>query len=80
MNTPSVDQLQDFARTHPYVMFGLLMVPVTYSVTHDLGMALFTGGIVAFGPAIARGFQDANNQDNETGDLFEEPVEAQFDE
>lgn len=78
MNTPSADQLQDFATDHPYIMFGLLMIPVTYSVTQDIGMALFTGGIVAFGPHIAQGIQDTKN--DEDSDLFEEPVEAEFDE
>lgn len=40
------------------VMFGLLMVPVTYGVTHDLWMAVFVGGILMFGKQIAEGLNE----------------------
>lgn len=61
-----VDNVQEFASDHPYVAFGGLMVPVTYGITGDPMIALFTGGIVAFGPAIAEGFSEL--QDDEKDD------------
>lgn len=73
INTPSVDDIEDFARTHPHVMFGVLLIPVTYAITKQIGTSLFVGGIVAFGPAIAEGFQDAQDSDTE-------PVEEVIDE
>lgn len=79
MKRPSADQLKEFARAYPYIMFGILLIPVTYSITGDPGMSVFTGGIVAFGKQIADGIQDAKN-DDEPGAWNEEPVEAQFDE
>lgn len=53
------------AREHPYVAFGLLLIPVTYGVTGDPMIALFTGGIVGFGPAIADGFDDEEEDDQD---------------
>lgn len=61
-----VESAESFARDHPYVAFGGLLIPVTYGVTGDPMTALFTGGIVAFGPAIAEGFQELGDDDNES--------------
>lgn len=69
----------DFARDYPFVTFGLLMIPVTYSITQDIGMTLFTGGVVAFGPSIAEGIKDAQTDDG-ADTILEEPVEAELDE
>ena len=60
------DELQQFARDHPYVAFGGLLIPVTYGITGDPMTALFTGGIVAFGPAIAEGFNDLGDDEDDT--------------
>jgi hypothetical protein len=59
------DELQQFARDHPYVAFGGLLIPVTYGITGDPMTALFTGGIVAFGPAIAEGFNELGDDETE---------------
>lgn len=61
---PRTESAKAFAREHPYVAFGGLMVPVTYGVTGDPMMALFAGGIVAIGPEIAEGFQELNDEDS----------------
>lgn len=66
------------ARAHPYVAFGVLLIPVTYGVTGDPMISLFTGGIVAFGPAIGEGFNELQeddssaDEDEETGDSDDE--------
>lgn len=60
-----LSKLKAGAREHPYVAFGLLLIPVTYGVTGDPMIALFTGGIVGFGPAIADGFDDEEEDDRD---------------
>lgn len=57
-NATTADQAKQFARDHPYIAFGALLIPVTYGITGDPMTALFTGGIVAFGKEIADGFTD----------------------
>jgi len=59
------EQAQHFARDHPYVAFGGLLVPVTYGITGDPMTALFTGGIVAFGRQIADGLGDDEEGDTD---------------
>lgn len=61
------ESAKSFARDHPYVAFGGLMIPVTYGVTGDPMMALFAGGIVAIGPEIAEGFQELNDDGGDGG-------------
>lgn len=70
------DRAKAFAREHPYLAFGGLLIPVTYGVTGDPGTALFTGGIVGLGPYIAEGIDDAefgndDNDSDEDGDTDE---------
>lgn len=67
-NATAADRAQEFAKDHPMVAFGMLLIPVTYGITGDPTTALFTGGIVAFGRSIADGLQDAGMTDSEDGD------------
>ena len=67
MTVTRTEQAQEFARDHPYVAFGGLLVPVTFGITGDAFTALFTGGIVAFGPAIAEGFNELNDDEDGGG-------------
>jgi hypothetical protein len=61
------EQLEAFARKHPHVAFGVLLLPITFGLTGDPTMALFVGGAVAFGPAIAEGLQESDlGDDTET--------------
>lgn len=65
------ENAQAFAKNHPYVAFGVLLVPITYAVTGDIMTAVFAGGIVAFGPAIGEGLRESDlgddTEDNESG-------------
>jgi len=62
---PDVDDAKQFAKDHPYVAFGTLLVPVTWGVTGDSLTALFVGGTVAFGTKIAEGFNELETDDDE---------------
>jgi hypothetical protein len=66
-----VDDLQEFAREQPYFAFGVLLVPVVYALNGDPVIALFTGGIVAFGKSIADGFNELGDDENGGGDTNE---------
>jgi hypothetical protein len=71
MASELVEESQEFARDHPYVAFGVLLIPVTWGVTGDALTSLFVGGAVAFGPALAEGFSELND-DEDAGNLLED--------
>lgn len=63
--TGRTNGVKDFARAHPYVAFGALMLPVTYATTGDPVMAAFVGGAVAFGPEIAKGLNELQDEEGD---------------
>jgi len=61
-----VSDAKSFAKNHPYIAFGTLLLPVTWGVTGDVLTALFVAGAVAFGPEIAQGFNELEDEDDNT--------------